>query len=351
MYTKLDQPIKSKDVSSNNTGSCQRIMNYLFDEDKIDGKFFNQFGSNITKKQAVELIDYNVKGLKKEELKFYSLTLNPSKEELEVIKNDPEKLKSFTRNVMADFAKNITNQNVNPDELVWAAIIHDKRHYTNLDKYKYEKKEGKPFPHKTLEDIESWKVNNPNIPCPFEKEVVKDGNNAHVHIVVSRKNFEMDKTITLHGRNSKDKFNLLNWQSNNQKRFQDQFNYRKGDNLFKSYHEKIIEKHIDKIHSTGFYLDKEKILKKFGKLSASDQQVFMKNMSRMSYKIKKGQIIKDPEYFLEKGFDKKETELISNKMVSDLESFIYENQKDINSYDSIASFSKKRKRKKRQLKQ
>lgn len=350
MYTKLDQPVKSKDTSSNNTGSSQRIMNYLFDADKIEGKFFNQFGSNMTKKQAVELIDNNVKGLKKEELKFYSLTLNPSKEELDAIKNDPEKLKSYTINVMSDFAKNITNQNVNPDDLVWTAIIHDKRHYTNLDKFKFEKKEGVPFPHKTLEDIESWKVNNPNSSCPFEKEAIKEGNNAHIHIVVSRKDFEMNKTITLHGRNSKDKFNLLNWQSNNQKRFQEQFNFKKGENLFKSYHEKLIEKHINKIHSTGFYLDKDKVLKKFGKLSASEQQVFMKNMSRMSYKIKKGQLIKDPMYFLEKGFDKKETELVSSQMVSDIENVIYKASEEVNSYDSVASFSKKRKRRRKQLK-
>lgn len=351
MYTKLDQIKNSKDTSLNNTGSCQRIMNYLFDSDKIDGKFFNQFATNITKKKAVEIIDNNVKGLKKEELKFYSLTINPSKQELESIKNDPDKLVSFTRNAMSDFAKNIANHKINPDDLVWTAIIHDKRHYTNLDKFKFEKKEGISFPFKTLEDIQSWNVNNPNTPCPFEQDAIKEGNNAHIHIIVSRKNFEMDKTITLHGRNSKDKFNLLSWQASNQKRFQDQFNFKKGENLFKAYHEKIIDKHISKIQSTGYYIDKEEVLKTFEKLSEKKQLVFLKNLSRLSYKIKKGQLIKDPYYFLEKGNDKKETELVLNNVVSDLENFIYKSQEEVYSYDSIANYSKKRKRKKRQLKQ
>ena len=349
MHSKLDKPTSKDDFSNNNKGSSQRLFNYLLDNDKVDGLFFNQHSDSISKVDAVHLIDNNVKGFKKDELKFYSLSLNPSNEELEHIKNDKNKLVEYTRKAMENFASNIKNNEIDPKDLVWTAIIHDKRHYTNLDKNKFEKKNNKPFPYKTLEDLAKWQKDNPNKICPFIAETIKKGNNTHIHIVVSRKNKDMKKTITLHGRNSKDKFNLIQWQSNNQVLFQNNFSYRVGENLNLNFHERLFEKQYQRLNSKGYYINKEKILAHYNTLNDKDKSILINNFAKLNLKLSKGAKIDDLENFIITGQTNKEP-LADNKFSNDLSSFIHENETIINDYDSVVSYTGKKKRRKKNLK-
>ncbi|HTA61134.1 MAG TPA: DUF5712 family protein, partial [Bacteroidia bacterium] len=142
MIVRLDNPGKPKKemgVSYSNKGSVARLKNYLIkNEDKYDSSdmFFTATKDNISADDFYRMIDNNVKGLEKNEHKFYSLTLNPSSEELKFIGSDKDKLKDFVRSSMADFHKAHKTLKES-DELVWAAIIHDNRVVTEADIKKY----------------------------------------------------------------------------------------------------------------------------------------------------------------------------------------------------------------------
>lgn len=352
MYTKLDRPGHKNDVSANNTTSSSRLFNYLNDEEKLDGGFFNQFGDEISKMDAIQMIDQNNKGLRENEIKFYSLTLNPSEDELNHINSSKDGLVSYTRAVMDNFAKNVKNHDLTGDDLVWVACVHDKRYYTNLDKYNYEKKNiGMSFPYNTIEEVDKWKKENRG-ECPFENNSIKKGENAHVHIVLSRRNFQMDKSITLHGRNSKEKFSLLAWQQENQKLFQIKFNYKVNENLFSNYHKKYIESRLGKLSNRGYFIDKEKVFEVFSKATDTRKPEILKNLDKLNYHVRKGNLISDPIYFIEHGKEKQMVSLELDKIHinSSVEDFIYKNTTFNNSYDSIVNYKKGiKKRKKRNI--
>ena len=65
--------------------------------------FFNQYDDEISAEKVVEEIDDNTAKLKKTEPKFYSITVSPSKYELNRLQNSSEDLKRYTRELMKDY--------------------------------------------------------------------------------------------------------------------------------------------------------------------------------------------------------------------------------------------------------
>ena len=104
-------------------------------------------------------IDGNTRGLRKQQEKFYSLVLSPSAEELKHLKNDPDKLRAYTQQVMNKYAENFNLSEkevsrgtlLSSSDLIWYATIHQER----------KEKEGE------------------------QKGISKAGLHQHVHIIVS----------------------------------------------------------------------------------------------------------------------------------------------------------------------
>ncbi|HEX7413390.1 MAG TPA: DUF5712 family protein [Bacteroidia bacterium] len=216
MITRIDNPRKPNremtGVRYNNKGSVARLKNYLIkNEDKYDRSdmFFTADKDNVSADAFYKMIDTNVKGLSRDEHKFYSLTINPSHEELQFINSDKEKLKEYVRAVMTDF--NAAHKTITAnDQLVWAAIIHHNRIITEKDL------EDKPEGTKL-------KVGD-----------IKEGENTHIHVVLSARDANQKKTITILSPKNKlsRNFELMDFQQNNQTTFQKMFGFKEGIDIY-----------------------------------------------------------------------------------------------------------------------
>ena len=201
MHTKVINPqTHGKDVYQN-TGSTARTLNYLVQESKGKGEevaFFGAEKDGLTAEQVRASIDQNVKGLRDDEVKFYSLVLSPSADELARIGNDEGKLTAFTREAMEQYAGNFHlkgGRELTSSDLVWAATIHQQRSYRGDDPAVQagEKQAG-------------------------EK---KEGFQTHVHIIVSARDAE--QKITLNPQGQKRRFNMQEWQGQVQDLFDTSF--------------------------------------------------------------------------------------------------------------------------------
>ncbi|MGI4734431.1 MAG: DUF5712 family protein [Janthinobacterium lividum] len=196
MYAKVINPKTNGKKVYDNKGSAARLGNYLAHEAKEAGEaatFFGAPGSGEkTMEEVVAMIDNNVKGLGKDDSKFYSLVLSPSPEELTHMGNDAQGLEKYTQNVMDLYAKNFNlkgGRELGEPNLVWAATIHDERKNRGTD----EGKQG-------------------------EK---KEGLQTHIHIVVSAR--DADQKITLNPLGTPDHFNRVQFQANALAQFDIQF--------------------------------------------------------------------------------------------------------------------------------
>ncbi len=306
MYTKKDKGKAEGDLKYNNKGSSSRLLNYLSgNNEKLSDEnlFFTLSKENLSKEEAQQLIDTNVKGLSEKDVKFYSLTLNPSNHELAHINNDKNKLLEFTRQSMREYAANFVSKDVKAEDVVWTAIIHDIRYYTNLDKRNYDKlNPGKQFPYSTIEQVNKWKNKNPKEVCLFEKEAVKTGNNMHVHIIVSRRDSEMKRSLTIEGKGSKQKFSLVGWQEKNQRVFQKTFNYRVGEDVYLSAQKKRLSVEIKNLYEKrGVCLDENKIFKILER--TGNRGEVLANIRKLSRELGKSKPINDFYHFIEHGKD------------------------------------------------
>lgn len=174
--------------------------------------FFNQHGDEISATEVVREIDSNTAKLKKNEPKFYSITVNPSKSELRRLQNNSEDLKRYTRELMKDyvasFNREINGRPVSVDDIKYFARIEHRRSFKGTDR---EIRENQPFATKILQlkteirNIEKGTMEG-NIKkrqteiAKLEKEaphqqngkrnvqgMKKAGNQSHIHIIVSRK--------------------------------------------------------------------------------------------------------------------------------------------------------------------
>lgn len=174
--------------------------------------FFNQYGDQISAKEVIREIDSNTAKLKNAEPKFYSITVSPSKYELARLQNSSEDLKKYTREIMKDYAtsfnREINGRPVTVNDIKYFAKIEHQRTFKGTDK---QVKENQSFATKILQlktdlrKIERGELqgNTKHIQkeitrleqaAPHKQNgqrivqgMLKDGNQSHIHIIVSRK--------------------------------------------------------------------------------------------------------------------------------------------------------------------
>ena len=174
--------------------------------------FFNQYGNEIDANDVIKDIDGNTAKLKKTEPKFYSITVNPSQYELRQLQNNSEYLKTYTRAIMNDYAmsfnREINGKPITVDDIKYFAKIEQQRTFKGTDK---QVRENQPFATKILQlktdirqiehgllegNIKKMKtqIGKLESDAPHQqhgKRIVqgmkKDGNQSHIHIIVSRK--------------------------------------------------------------------------------------------------------------------------------------------------------------------
>lgn len=174
--------------------------------------FFNQYGDEISAEEVIREIDGNTAKLEKHEPRFYSITVSPSKYELQKLQNSSEDLKRYTRELMKDyvasFNREIKGRPVNIDDIKYYAKIEHQRTFKGTD---FQVKENQPYATKILRlkteirnvqegraegNIKKMKKEIAKLEsqAPHQqngKRIVqgmrKDGNQSHIHIIVSRK--------------------------------------------------------------------------------------------------------------------------------------------------------------------
>ncbi|WP_299555292.1 MobB family relaxase [Seonamhaeicola sp.] len=214
--------ISPQKLGNNYMQSVTDFVNYLNKEN--EGKeledmehFFNHYGDEIDSKEVIEHIDNNAAKLKKNEPRFYSITLNPSQQELKHLENNPEALKEYTNEVMKTYAKafnrEIDGRKVTVDDIMYYAKVEHTRTFKGTDKAI---RENAPYYKKIVRlenKIQQIKSGNliGNIQekeqevkqlieeAPHKQNgklvkqgMQKEGSQAHIHIIVSRK----DRTNT-----------------------------------------------------------------------------------------------------------------------------------------------------------
>lgn len=284
MHSKVINPSRHGRFVFNNRGSCKGLVTYLGHEAREQQqatRFFNQDHIDVLAEEVRTTIDSNTKGLRKQQEKFYSLVLSPSEEELKHLKNDPEKLRQYTRQVMDNYAKNFRlkdSKRLAPSELVWYATIHQER----------KQKQG------------------------AEKGSSKAGRHQHVHVIVSAK----DKTreIRLNPRGRQSRFSIRDWQVQNGKAFQQMFGYQKptlSDKLTQGMSPEQIQRHQqriqEKVSSLNQYfvgtqkLDADKVLV-IGKEQQYGKGFFFK-LHRLTKQYHQGKSVNNPYHILQTGKD------------------------------------------------
>ena len=174
--------------------------------------FFNQYGDEISAEEVVKEIDGNTAKLEKHEPRFYSITVSPSKYELRKLQNSSEDLKKYTRELMKDyvasFNREIKGRPVSIDDIKYYAKVEHQRTFKGTD---FQIKENQPFATKILQlkteirNIQEGRAEGnikkmKNEIAKLERQaphqqngkrivqgMAKDGNQSHIHIIVSRK--------------------------------------------------------------------------------------------------------------------------------------------------------------------
>lgn len=195
MYIKIINPATNGKNAYSNRGSARQATNYLEGEAKKQGEqatFFNSERADLSGDDAVQLIDSNRKGLRRDDAKFYSLVISPSAQELEHIGHDPQKLRDYTARVMQEYAANFVTKSGQPlgeKDLVWVATQHDERKHRGHD--------GAPSGQK------------------------KEGPQTHIHIMVSAR--DREQKITLNPLGSAARFNRVDFMAKGNAAFTEQF--------------------------------------------------------------------------------------------------------------------------------
>ena len=226
--------------------------------------FFNQYGDEISAAEVVREIDGNTAKLKRDEPKFYSITVSPSKSELRRLQNSSEDLKRYTRELMKDyvasFNREINGRPISVDDIKYFAKIEHQRTFKGTDR---EIRENQPYATKILQlkteirNIErgtlegSIKKRQKEI-SKLEREtphqlngkrivqgMKKDGNQSHIHIIVSRKdasnsvslspgNKHKASEVQMHGKTVKRGFDRDQFFQRAEKTFDKTFSYQRN---------------------------------------------------------------------------------------------------------------------------
>jgi hypothetical protein len=298
MHCKIIEPGKHGRLAYDNKGSCGGLMEYLGHEAKSNKTaplFFGGVKENISAGEVRAAIDGNVKGLRKGEVKFYSLVISPSPDELKHIKENShtphgismeDSLRLFTKSVMENYAQGFNLKNgrkLSSSDLQWYAIIHNERQYkgSHLEVLQGEAKKG----------------------------AVKEGLNAHVHIIVSKR--DVSQQITLNPQSAKERFYIKGWQKENEESFDRIFGYSREVKSAIAVPVKLTEEQKERLHkrianklsiinpmlSQGEGLSQkavEQIAEKKGY-----KEVFFYNLSRLESNLRNGKPVREPLYLLE----------------------------------------------------
>ncbi|SOD12252.1 DUF5712 family protein [Pedobacter xixiisoli] len=160
--------------TANNKGSSGELVHYLEKENRIENKleqeyWFNAKGRRFEPYEVRHAIDGNVAKLGKADAKFFLINISPSQKELKHLTDKygvtdiRDQLKCYAERLMDEYARNFKREGVNSaKDLLWFGKIENHRYYGFKDKdvINGEKKRGE----------------------------LKDGNQLHVQIIVSRKN-------------------------------------------------------------------------------------------------------------------------------------------------------------------
>ena len=204
MITKIHD---TKNVPGGNKGSCANLVEYLEKENQELGAleeegFFNQYAENISGKKVESMIDSNKQKLTAGDAKFFMLTVNPSQDEIKHIGSDEAKLKSYVNDLMDEYAKNFNRhypdgrQLTGKDIMYFAKVEHERTYkYSSDFKLRDVMKENAKIKNQIIAnpekktELERLYVRNAN-GTPILEGAKKDGNNLHVHIIVSRKDYQ-----------------------------------------------------------------------------------------------------------------------------------------------------------------
>lgn len=229
--------------------------------------FFNQYEDQIPAEVVVKEIDNNTAKLKRTEPKFYSITVSPSKYELNRLQNSNEALKIYTRELMKDyvsaFNREINGRPITIDDIKYYAKIEHQRTYKGTD---WQIKENQPYATKILElkneirntlegrsdgnvKLLQQKIDRLEKEAPHKskefggKRIVqgmpKEGNQSHIHIIVSRKDASNSVSLSpgskhkaseveMHGQQVKRGFNRDQFFERAEQRFDRTFHYQRN---------------------------------------------------------------------------------------------------------------------------
>ena len=251
----------NKDYVKGNSQSCLDLVQYLNKEN--DGKqflerqyFFNQHSENITDNKVVQIIDNNHKGLKKNDAKFFMVTVNPDQRELkhlarlasgreitnisqmngQELEQYNKLLKEYINESMHSYA-NCFNRNITREDLHYFAKIEQQRHYSGNDK-----------------EVRAGKVKSGDL---------KPGLQTHAHIIISRMDREQKTSLSplansrgksenhqLNGENVQVGFDRSQFKTDCEAGFDRQFSYQRFYNhKFEYYNKKGYEKALGALKS------------------------------------------------------------------------------------------------------
>lgn len=173
----MNVKIQTSEKANGNKGSSSSLVSYLMKENQeglTNDLFFDYNHNSIDPESVIKAIDNNKKKLGKDDAKFYSIILSPSKKELKSIDQlsniveKSEALKQYTSAFMDEYALNFNREGLRSGEdlVYFAKIEHERKHTGKDPEVKWGNKKSGEF---------------------------KDGDNTHIHIIVSRK----DKTQKL----------------------------------------------------------------------------------------------------------------------------------------------------------
>ncbi len=266
----------SKEGIYSNAGSSHFLVNYLEHEareekqqeqgqvgSRMPGRaiFFDQQREGIGAEEVKERIDANVKGVQKGKPLFHSLVISPSQDELRHLNDDPGKLKTYTRQVMENYAANFTRkrkESMTSDNLVWYATIHRSRHYSGLD-----------------DAVQTGQA---------QSRQRKEGEQTHIHVIVSAR----DRTLSrsLHPDAGSSQFNYKVWLQKNHSDFEQAFGYKAT--VTEKQHQERLEKQIARLDRAGLSLDRERMMT-IGRHHAYSTD-FWKGISHVERGVKQGSI-------------------------------------------------------------
>ncbi len=332
MHIKVIQPEKDGKKVYDNSEGVDALIEYLKHEKKEEGKtllFFNQDRSNITPNLAKEMINNNVKGLRKGGAKFYSIVISPSEDELRHIGNSNKRLRQYTRMVMqhyADTYKLKKGRRIESKDVVWVAAIHEDRKIKAIDLKQDEllsererelmrggiSQNEKEKIHKRAERRDEKRYD----PELFRVGERKPGLNKHIHVIVSAR--DKAQKITLNPLTVRKRFHIKNFQLQSGRSFEKLFGYEhdtmsrrfydKYDRKERLRYEERIDRFVERLSKEhpDIAIDPE-ILKNIGE-KYQYSKVFFINLSRLSGKYKRGEAVGDPYFFVENGRVEKASE-------------------------------------------